>query len=189
VIREITMSDENGSTLVGGGKRICTSRYANKAAIVASGLRPVRISIGAPRWPVGYEIVGSLPSLMPTRPMLKMEIGPYREMYLARLEAHGVEKIVAELEALQTPEAPGLVLLCFEDLAKPGEWCHRTMLAEYLRDRAGLEVSELETLPTVRAPRRKKEPPPDLFAGLESEVCPTCDGAGRVAKVPANSVD
>jgi hypothetical protein len=163
------MSESNGSTTMGGGKLIRTSRYANRAAILASGLRPIRISIGAPRWPVGYELAGSLPSLMPTRPMLKMEIGPYREMYLARLEVHGVERIAAELEALQTPEAPGLVLLCFEDLTKPGEWCHRRIFADYWEEKTGISIPELEVIPTEkkpRKPRRKLEQEP-MFGGGE----------------------
>jgi hypothetical protein len=126
--------------------KLATSRYSNAELIRSSGLGAVRISIGHPRWKLSYPLVGICRDLMPTRPMLKLEIEPYRAMYLDRLEAVGVEAIVKELETIQREHAPqGLVLLCFEDLTKPGEWCHRTMFARWFEEKTGNEVPELVT--------------------------------------------
>ena len=36
-----------------------------------------------------------------------------------------------------------LVLLCFEDLSKPGEWCHRSIFATWWKEVTGDEVREL----------------------------------------------
>lgn len=35
------------------------------------------------------------------------------------------------------------ILLCWERLDKPGEWCHRQQLSRFLLDEAGIEVPEL----------------------------------------------
>ncbi len=63
-------------------------------------MAPVRISIGAPRWPLKYELAGACKLLMPRRNMLKMESQAYRSEYIQILEGHGVEKIEADLERL-----------------------------------------------------------------------------------------
>jgi hypothetical protein len=123
-----------------------TSRYGAKALIIGSGLAPIRTSIGAPRWPLAYEIAGVCPLLMPTRPMLKMDRDPYHAMYVAKLEAAGVEAIEASFRELS--EAAGgrdLVLLCFEDVEKPGEWCHRNMFSAWWFEKTGQVVRELVT--------------------------------------------
>jgi hypothetical protein len=49
-----------------------------------------------------------------------------------------------------------LILLCYES---PGQFCHRRILAEWLFEQAGLEVSELfpETISKMSLPG--KQPP------------------------------
>jgi hypothetical protein len=37
----------------------------------------------------------------------------------------------------------GVVLLCFEDLTKPGEWCHRRSFAAWWDEKTGQKVDEL----------------------------------------------
>lgn len=39
-----------------------------------------------------------------------------------------------------------LVFLCFEDLTKDGEWCHRRMFAEWWQRKTGMKVEELMPL-------------------------------------------
>ena len=62
---------------------------------------------------------------------------------MAQLEAIGLDAIVGRLGRI-AEEAGGLplVLLCYEDLTKPGQWCHREHLSSWLRER-GVEVREL----------------------------------------------
>jgi hypothetical protein len=121
-----------------------TSRYAARTLIVESGLATVRISVGHPRWKLGYELSGACPLLAPTRDMLRLPIEEYRVRYEARLEAAGVETIAAALKALsEKAGGRGLVLLCFEDLTKPGEWCHRRLFADWWEKKTGRAVPEL----------------------------------------------
>mgnify|MGYP003858050031 CR=1 FL=1 len=49
------------------------------------------------------------------------------------------------LHALAGGEEP--VLLCHEHLQKPGEWCHRRLVAEWFADTLGHEVAERVTSP------------------------------------------
>ena len=37
-----------------------------------------------------------------------------------------------------------LVLLCYEDLRKPDQWCHRTLFAEWWQKMTGEVINELE---------------------------------------------
>jgi uncharacterized protein (DUF1330 family) len=76
--------------------------------------------------------------------MLKMSYDEYKDRYLAILEGHGVGKIREELEAIETEWRCDLVLLCFESLKKPGEWCHRRMFADWWTEKTGDRVIELD---------------------------------------------
>ena len=66
----------------------------------------------------------------------------YARLYRAHLDAHAGE-VAAELAVIARRRKARLVLCCFEDLSKPGKWCHRTTLAAWLEERTGLEVPEL----------------------------------------------
>jgi hypothetical protein len=123
---------------------LATSRYSARALIVASGLAPIRTSIGHPRWKLGYELAGSCKELMPLRSMLQMEQDEYRALYEARLDAVGFTRLDDLLRTLsEQAGGRGLVLLCFEDLAKPGLWCHRRMFAAWWEAKCGQAVPEL----------------------------------------------
>lgn len=114
----------------------------------------VRTTVGAPRFPLTYPLAGWARLVTPTRAMLSLDRGPYRDAYLKRLEQTGWHRIHAELEQLtETARGRRLVLLCFDRLDQPGSWCHRTMLAEWLAEHTGSEVPELGAVP-------RPEPPP-----------------------------
>lgn len=124
--------------------KIFVSRYANPE--LKGGLyTAVRISIGAPRWEVGYPIAGAIKALMPFGlfgdPRYE-EYLDFRMAYFDRLNRTGVTRIRA---ALSDYEGAGkdIALLCFEDVRQPGNWCHRTMFSEWWRIRTGEEVPEL----------------------------------------------
>lgn len=133
---------------------ITTSRYWSKALIVKSGLAPVGASIGLPKFPVGYDLVGSVGMLAPFGLLGIEDHDEFRRRYRRRLNGYGVEKIQWVLTALAkggtvsgdgklgTPYL-GVVLLCFEDLSKPSEWCHRRMFAEWWEEKTGDTVPEL----------------------------------------------
>jgi hypothetical protein len=107
----------------------------------------VRISVGAPRWPLGYGLVWPCKLLMPRRDMLKLQREEYRLEYVRILAGHGADLIAANLEQLaQIAGGKPLVLLCFEDLRKRGSWCHRRMFADWWHVQTGQDVPELARL-------------------------------------------
>jgi hypothetical protein len=129
----------------GGWPQLWTSRYQNRDAIVASGFVPVGITLGAPRFRLGYELAARLRELAPAGFMFEVDDqSDFRRLYLARLHRLTVTRAAAILRELS--EAHGgkpLVLLCFEDLTKPGEWCHRRLFAVFWEEETGEEVPEL----------------------------------------------
>lgn len=135
---------------------ILTGRYSNKC-LKEDGYYPVGISIGKPRFPTGYEIREQCYALAPKGFMLKMEFEPYKEAYFQKLEDIGVDKvigIVQRLEARAADEGKDLVLLCFEDIRKPDQWCHRTLFAEWWLAHTGEVIEELEEA----EPSKEKKP-------------------------------
>lgn len=121
-----------------------TSRFGARKLIVESGLVPVRISIGHPKWPLGYKVSYSCPLLFPTATMLRMDEEEYIHHYMRQLDGTGAVAIGASLRRISDRcSGRGLVLLCFEDLAKQGEWCHRQMFASWWETETGRKVPEL----------------------------------------------
>jgi hypothetical protein len=127
-----------------GSAMLFTSHYSCKA-LLDERLACVRISVGMPRWPLKYELVGHCKLLMPRRNMLKLPMDEYWEEYAKILEGHGVEAIQEDLARLSVlANGRPLVLLCFEDLTKPDLWCHRRMFASWWEDKTTVFVPELE---------------------------------------------
>ena len=140
---------------------IYTARYANKR-LREDGFYPVGISIGAPRFPLGYELREQCYALAPKGFMLKMEYEPYCKAYFQKLEDIGTDKIIGIVQRLDRKaqeEGKDLVLLCFEDLRKPENWCHRTLFAEWWQRKTGEIITELEEADLPKAPKKATEAP------------------------------
>jgi hypothetical protein len=121
-----------------------TSRYQASAAIIESGLVPIRTSVGAPRFKIPYQVLGVCRLLMPERSMFGVLGAEGRRLYDAMLEAHGVATIREDFERISAAnDNRGLVLLCFCDLAVTGGHCHRRLFASWWKARTGREVPEL----------------------------------------------
>ena len=74
----------------------------------------------------------------------------YRERYFSEiLGPLDAQKTWDELHALADGHEP--VLLCHEHLLKPGDWCHRRMVAEWFEDKLGVAVSEMAVAPKTKA--------------------------------------
>ncbi len=102
-----------------------------------------RISIAriAPRnTPAGYKV---FKPLAPGRWFESVTYAKYRELYCAQLSELDAAGVVAELTEMAAGAEP--VLLCWE---KPPfdarNWCHRTLVSEWLFTELGLLVAELE---------------------------------------------
>lgn len=65
----------------------------------------------------------------------------YRRRYFEQLSKLDARKVVADLEKLAEGAEP--VLLCYEKLKTPGEYCHRRMVAEWLKAELGMDVAEI----------------------------------------------
>ncbi|MHB8397318.1 MAG: DUF488 family protein [Candidatus Limnocylindrales bacterium] len=128
-----------------------TSYYAAGNLIVARGVAPVRISIGAPRFRTPYQIAGACRLLMPRRDMLGLPYDDYEGEYLAILDGHGADAIRSDLDRIaESADGRPLALLCFENLAA-GKWCHRRIFADWWVEQTGESIDELDatTGPTL----------------------------------------
>jgi Protein of unknown function, DUF488 len=121
-----------------------TSRYQSSALIAARGAAPLRITLGPPRFRLGYELAGSIPRLAPRRAYFRLACEEFRAEYLddlqGRLGPDGVLELLAR--ANETTPGDGIVLLCFENVLE-GAACHRSMLADWLQTERGLVIPEL----------------------------------------------
>lgn len=107
---------------------------------------PGRISIArfAPRkTPAGFRIYKPLAPGPWFNSVSKAE---YEQLYFAQLAQLDPVAVVEKLEELASGSEP--VLLCYE---KPpftsSNWCHRTMVAEWLKKEADIEVLEIGSAP------------------------------------------
>ena len=122
---------------------IYTSRFANPVLKYGE-YTAVRISVGAPRWKLGYKITGAIPDLMPKSLRHIKDIETFRPLYYARLNLFGAEKIRKQLFYFESFGKP-IVLLCFEDLRQSNSvWCHRKLFADWWKDKTGEIITELE---------------------------------------------
>jgi|ERR671925_379045 hypothetical protein len=123
--------------------QLATSRYQSADLIVESGLAPVRITLGHPRFRLRYELAGTCRLLAPTREIFGLQPEEFSRSYVRLLDRRGVEQIRAALEEIgRETDAPGLVLLCFEDVLA-GEFCHRRLFADWWETKTGDAVPEL----------------------------------------------
>jgi hypothetical protein len=128
---------------------------------------PVRTTVGAPRW-FPHKDMAHWKNASPLPYMLNMPIDQYREHYLAMLDKHGADVLYDDAHFIQQQfeqqskyPSDRVVILCFDNLSKPGNWCHRTMWAQWWTRNTGFDVEELgKTLPQAPPP---PPPPPTLF--------------------------
>ena len=130
--------------------RVATTRYQNAEVIRDSGLAPVRITVGAPRFTLGYDLAGAISAFAPERAWMDLDREPFQERMVAKLFTLGPTQAVEILTEMGGGYA-GVVMLCFEKV--PDEWCHRTMVADWLLAQCGITVIELED----RAPPPKPQ--------------------------------
>jgi len=67
----------------------------------------------------------------------------YRRLYLARMDDHREEVIQTILDIQRRHPGQRVVILCYENIRKPGQWCHRRIFAEWWLKNTGETVDEL----------------------------------------------
>ena len=130
------------------------SRYSNKE-LATGKYTAVRISVGTPRWALGYKLDGAIKDLMPFGLLDIEDREESRRLYQARLDKIGFSRIEGQLRRLEALGKP-VVLLCYEDITKgPDNWCHRTFFAEWWLRQTGEKIDEL---PDPAHPAASDEP-------------------------------
>ena len=128
-----------------------TSYFAREKTLTDAGLVTIGISIWPPKFYRGMHY----PKLAPKAYMMKREITDeeytvmYRRDVLGRLRP---EVVVREIEELT--RGRDAALLCFE---KPGDFCHRRLVAQWLTEETGLVVDEWMTPAERMMAQRKAE--------------------------------
>jgi hypothetical protein len=115
--------------------KVLTSYFGDLKKIPA-GMVPVCIARGRPRFFSGRVEL----ALAPTREMLKMPREDYDRHFLEMLTHLDPKTVYDRL-------GENAVMLCYE---KPGEGCHRRIVAEWLEKALGIEIPELG-LPRAQA--------------------------------------
>lgn len=110
-------------------KDIVTGYWGESSKLRSRGYALVSVSRGNPK---GVLPDMAMPFLAPTWNMMKMSAANYNESYRKILESANPEQV---WEFLPDKAA----LMCFE---KHPQWCHRRMLAEWLEEKLGVEITE-----------------------------------------------
>lgn len=104
-------------------------------------VRPGRISIARSQ-PRNYKLPEFRP-LAPGKWFHSVTEAEYRVLYAEQLAQLDSQQVWDELHRIAGDHEP--VICCWE---KPGEFCHRRLVAEWLEDSLGVDVPEL--LPKTR---------------------------------------
>lgn len=114
--------------------KIYTSYYNNKSI-------PKNIKkIGIVRIPPKWIDIQNYNKLAPSYGLLKLEEvtqGKWAELFLTELSKLDPQEVLKDLEKLS--EGKDIVLLCYE---KPGEFCHRHIVADWLGMELGIKINE-----------------------------------------------
>lgn len=114
---------------------IYTSRYSNPE-LKSGKYTTVRISLGTPKWNIGFHLDAEMPDLMPFGLLGKFDTeAAFRPAYFKRLDQIGTQRIFKQLQRLED-KGKDVVLLCYEDIRKGDDnWCHRRTFAAWWLER------------------------------------------------------
>ena len=121
---------------------IYTSRYQN-SELATGRYTVVGITRGKPKFPLKYELAGNIMEIAPPgylwneNDQKRFTDGYFR--YMDRTGAGAIESILGSYRRM----GRDIVLCCFEDVRKPGEWCHRQIFAKWWYNRTEEFMKEL----------------------------------------------
>ena len=124
--------------------KIYTSYFGNIRRLNEAGIFAVCVAIGKPK----YLNLPQIINVAPTRYMLSdaCSYEEYLRLYDQILARQNAKQVVKQIEALSGGR--DVALCCYE---KPGDFCHRHILAKWITDNTGIEVKEFGIV-------EKKEP-------------------------------
>lgn len=117
--------------------KIYTSYYGNISALNKAGIMPISIARWTPRWCTGiltYKDVAPKPYMLNDELTEEEYIVLYTTDVLGKLNASDVIEKISRMT-----NGNDCALLCYE---KPGDFCHRHLLAEWLEQNTGIEITE-----------------------------------------------
>ena len=126
--------------------RIYTSYFGNSKKLQQAGIKVIGISLYPPRWFNGI----SLKQVAPTKSILFAN-GQTQEEYTRRYRSEVLSRQDMQQFLKTVEQASGgqdVALCCYE---KPEDFCHRHILADWIKEKIGVEISEYGYTP-------KKEP-------------------------------
>lgn len=137
--------------------KLYTSRFSNKE-LETGKYTVVGVVRSMPRFPVKYRISGDIIQIAPPGYLWnENDRARFREPYFRHLEKSGYPVIGAIIQSY-LDEGKDVVLCCYEDVRKPGEWCHRLVFAEWWYEKTGQKIEELpDPSPDPGEKQRKKE--------------------------------
>ncbi len=136
---------------------IYTSRFQNPE-LNSGEYTVLGIVRGLPRFKLGYERVGNLIALAPTKELFSInDLETFAPRYKKHLDTIGVESIAKLLKEYKDL-GKDVVLCCYEDVRVEGEWCHRIVFAEWWKERTGEIIPELKNESPITVKRAIKPP-------------------------------
>lgn len=146
--------------------RIWTSRYANKK-LNNKEHYCVGISLGKPKFKLPYEIEEQCFMLAPRRDMWNKSRDEFCDAYRAMLDKYGEQKVTrCIMHMVGAAEGRDVALLCFEDVRDEEQYCHRTVLADWLNEHGFGDIEELDDPTPVRV-KKKEEPDAQMRMAIE----------------------
>ena len=119
-----------------------TSRFSNKE-LETGKYTVVGIVRSMPKFTVKYQISGNIMQIAPPRYLWNENNRErFREPYFRHLEKSGYSVIEAIINRY-IQFGKDIVFCCYEDVRKPGEWCHRLVFAEWWYEKTGVRIEEL----------------------------------------------
>jgi hypothetical protein len=112
---------------------IYTSYYGNLKKLNNSSIITIGISVGIPKFYQGFV----MKELAPRYDMLKLPELSYREEFAKILDSRDPKMILEKIKAYANGK--DVALLCYE---KPGEFCHRQLVAAWLLKETGVMITE-----------------------------------------------
>ena len=125
--------------------KIFTSYFGNSRKLKEAGVNMICVAIGKPRF------IAGLPQMLNVCPTRYMVSGPcsreeYLKLYDRILASQDANQVVKQIEMLSGGK--DVALCCYE---KPGDFCHRHILAKWITENTGIEITEFGVV-------EKKEP-------------------------------
>ena len=114
-----------------------TSYFGNAKTLKANGIYILPIVAHLPKWWNGENYS----KLAPKYSMLHLDESEYTKQYKELVRLLNPEKIYREICSYSEFD---IALICYE---KPGDFCHRHLVAEWLNSNLHLDISEFATKP------------------------------------------